>query len=296
MGDVDDAIGLGCGLPEIVEVAKVATAGRGAERGDSRCALVGSDEAGDLVAGGEEFGDDVRTGMAGAASDEYMHTGLNGLSPVYYSAYSESVSISLLPPGGSRPKRADAVRNHQRLIAAAQEVLAEHGPAGITMDGLAERTGLGKGTVVRAFGSRAGIFRDLLGTDELAFQERVMRGEPPLGPGTGPVERLIAYGRARYAHLVDHLQVMRETLEPGSEVPASGVQFTQIHIRMLLAQAHIGVEDLDNLAVQLTLALEGPLLLALHAPPPATARNVGLFEDSWQTLIERVCTRPASES
>ncbi|MGB3375274.1 MAG: TetR/AcrR family transcriptional regulator [Microbacterium sp.] len=204
------------------------------------------------------------------------------------------MSIPLLQPGGPRPKRADAVRNHERLIAAAQQVLAERGPSGITMDGLAERTGLGKGTVVRAFGSRAGIFRDLLGTDEFAFQQRVMQGEPPLGPGADPVQRLIAYGRARYSHLVNHLQVMRETLEPGGEVPASGAQFTQIHIRMLLARAHIGVEDLDNLAVQLTLALEGPLLLALSAPPPPTARSVGSFEDSWQTLIERVCTRPAA--
>jgi polyketide synthase 12 len=205
------------------------------------------------------------------------------------------VNLPLLQPGGARPKRADAVRNHRRLITAAQEMLAERGPAGITMDGLAERTGLGKGTVVRAFGSRAGIFRDLLGTDEFAFQERVMRGEPPLGPGADPVQRLIAYGRARYAHLMEHVQVMRETLEPGSEVPGSGVEFTRIHIRMLLTQAQIGVDDLDNLAVQLTLALEGPLLLALTARPPALARDTaGSFEDSWQTLVERVCTRPSA--
>lgn len=188
------------------------------------------------------------------------------------------------------------MRNHERLIAVAQEMLAEGGTAGITMDGLAERAGLGKGTVFRAFGSRAGIFRDLLGTDELGFQKRVMRGEPPLGPGADPVQRLVAYGRARYAHLMDHLDVMRATLEPGGAAPASGTQFTQIHIRMLLGKADIGVDDLDNLAVQLTLALEGPLLLALSAPPPSTARSVGSFEGSWQTLIERVCTRPASES
>jgi polyketide synthase 12 len=185
------------------------------------------------------------------------------------------------------------VRNHERLIAVAREVVAEQGAGGITMDGLAERAGLGKGTVFRAFGSRAGIFRDLLGTDEIAFQQRVMQGEPPLGPGAAPVQRLVAYGRARYAHLMDHVQIMRETLEPGGAAPASGVQFTQIHLRMLLAKADIGIEDLDNLAVQLTLALEGPLLLALQAPLPATARSVGSFEDSWQTLVERVCTRPA---
>jgi polyketide synthase 12 len=157
------------------------------------------------------------------------------------------------------------------------------------MDGLADRAGLGKGTVFRAFGTRAGIFRALLGADEIAFQTGVIQGDPPLGPGAAPVQRLIAYGRARSTFLMDHLELMRATLEPGGSIPASGVEFTQVHIRMLLVQAQLGIADVDNLAVQLTLALDGPLLLAFYNPPPATARRVGSLEDSWQTLIERLC-------
>jgi polyketide synthase 12 len=156
------------------------------------------------------------------------------------------------------------------------------------MDGLAERAGLGKGTVFRAFGTRAGIFRALLEADEIAFQTEVIQGDPPLGPGADPVQRLIAYGRARSTFLMDHLELMRATLEPGGSVPASGVEFTQIHLRMLLVQADLGIADIDNLAVQLTLALDGPLLLAFYNPPPPTARRVGSLEDSWQTLIERL--------
>lgn len=204
------------------------------------------------------------------------------------------MSLPLVPLGGPRPKRADAVRNRDRLIAVARDALAERGAKGITMDGLAESAGLGKGTVVRAFGSRAGIFRALLHADEVAFQARVLGGEPPLGPGSEPVQRLIAYGRARSTFLMEHLEVMRATLEPGAPVPASGVQFSQIHIRMLLTQAQLGIADLDNLAVQLTLALEGPLLLAFYSPPPASARSVGSLEDSWQTLIERLCAPRAA--
>ena len=195
-----------------------------------------------------------------------------------------------MPLGSPRPKRADAVRNREHLIAVAREVLAERGAAGITMDGLAERAGLGKGTVFRAFSTRPGIFRALLEADEIAFQTEVIRGEPPLGPGADPVQRLVAYGRARSTFLMDHLEVMQATLEPGGPVPASGVEFTQTHIRMLLAHADLGITDIDNLAVQLTLALDGPLLLALYNPPPATARRVGSLEDSWQTLIERLCS------
>jgi polyketide synthase 12 len=199
------------------------------------------------------------------------------------------VTIPLVPQGDPRPTRADAVRNRERMLAVARDVLAEDGTAGITMDGLAQRAGLGKGTAFRAFGTKAGIFRALLEADEVAFQTAVMSGEPPLGPGADPVQRLVAYGRARSAFLMDHLQVMRATLDPTGPVPASGVEFTHTHIRMLLVQADLGIADVDNLSVQLSVALDGPLLLALYNPPPPTARRVGSLEDSWQTLIERLC-------
>ena len=199
------------------------------------------------------------------------------------------MSNPLVPFGDPRPPRADAVRNRERMLAVARGLLAEHGAAGITMDGLAQQAGLGKGTVFRAFGTRAGIFRAIHESDEVAFQTAVIGGEPPLGPGAHPVQRLIAYGRARSTFLMDHLDVMRATLDLTGPVAASGVEFTHTHIRMLLKQADLGIQDLDNLSVQLSVALDGPLLLALYHPPPATAQRVGSLEDSWQTLIERLC-------
>jgi AcrR family transcriptional regulator len=198
------------------------------------------------------------------------------------------MSSPLVPLGRPRPQRADAVRNREHLVAVARAAFTEAGAAGITMDGLAERAGLGKGTVFRAFGTRAGIFRALLEADEIAFQTAVIRGDPPLGPGADPVARLIAYGRARSTFLMDHFELMRATLEPGAAVPVSGVEFTQTHLRMLLDQADLGIADIDNLAVQLSLALDGPLLLASSRPPPPGTRRVGSLEDSWQTLIERL--------
>lgn len=51
------------------------------------------------------------------------------------------------------PRRADAVRNREKVIAAAEQVFAEHGiEAGIPE--IAERAGVGKGTVYRNFDSK----------------------------------------------------------------------------------------------------------------------------------------------
>ena len=44
------------------------------------------------------------------------------------------------------------------------------------MDALAQRAGVGKGTVFRRFGTRPGIFQALLDDDERDFQARVLAG------------------------------------------------------------------------------------------------------------------------
>jgi AcrR family transcriptional regulator len=121
-------------------------------------------------------------------------------------------------------ERADAARNRRLLLATAREMLAAHGADKLTMDGLAERAGLGKGTVFRRFGTRAGIFQALLDDDERAFQQQVLSGPPPLGPGAPPLDRLIAYGRAR-------LPGPRSTRSRGrspSSCPSSQVSETRI--------------------------------------------------------------------
>jgi AcrR family transcriptional regulator len=193
--------------------------------------------------------------------------------------------------GAPRAERADAARNRRHLLATARQMLAEQGPNTLTMDGLAERAGLGKGTVFRRFGTRAGIFAALLDDDEQAFQQEVLSGPPPLGPGAPPLERLIAYGRARTGFLIAHGDIARAALDGHQPIPAgSQSPISQVHIRMLLGQLDLDGADLDMLATQLTAALDGPFLLYLAASgttaAPGTAERIA---DSWQDLIQRVC-------
>jgi AcrR family transcriptional regulator len=191
------------------------------------------------------------------------------------------------PPG----ERADAARNRAHLLSVARQLIAEEGADKLTMDGLAERAGLGKGTVFRRFGSRAGIFQALLEDEERAFQARVLSGPPPLGPGASPLDRLVAYGRARTRFLTEHREIARNALDGSKPLPAGAqTPLSQAHIRMLLSQLDTGAADLDILAIQLTAALDGPLLLYLSSadlggPGHQAAERIGR---SWQELIERV--------
>jgi AcrR family transcriptional regulator len=201
------------------------------------------------------------------------------------------VNEQVLSWGAPPAERADAARNRRHLLATAREMLAEQGPDTLTMDGLAERAGLGKGTVFRRFGTRAGIFAALLDDDEKAFQQQVLAGPPPLGPGAAPLDRLIAYGRARTGFLITHCDIARAALDGHQSIPAgSQTPLSQVHIRILLGQMDLGGADLDMLAVQLTAALDGPLLLYLSASDlTAAPQAAGRIADSWQDLVQRVC-------
>jgi AcrR family transcriptional regulator len=192
--------------------------------------------------------------------------------------------------GPRRAERADAARNRRLLMATAREIISEQGPDKLTMDGLADCAGLGKGTVFRRFGTRAGIFQAMLDDDERDFQEQVLSGPPPLGPGAPPLDRLIAYGRARIDFLIGHREIARAALAGRERAPGrSSTPMSREHIRFLLGQARLGAADLDILATQLTAALDGPLLLYLSSDLAETAPQVSeRLGRGWEELIYRV--------
>ncbi|GAB3128691.1 TetR/AcrR family transcriptional regulator [Tsukamurella serpentis] len=115
-----------------------------------------------------------------------------------------------LPLAQPQPEpRRDAARNRELLLEATQRLIAERGVDAVSMDAVARAAGVGKGTVFRRFGSRAGLLQALLDADETRLQQRFMFGPPPLGPGGDPVERLIRYGAARLQMIVRHGDLLR---------------------------------------------------------------------------------------
>lgn len=105
--------------------------------------------------------------------------------------------------------RRDAARNRELLIDAAQRLFAERGVDAVSMDAVAQAAGVGKGTVFRRFGSRAGLLQALLDHDETELQQSFMFGPPPLGPGGDPAHRLTEYGKARMQLIARHGDLLR---------------------------------------------------------------------------------------
>ncbi len=71
------------------------------------------------------------------------------------------------------PRRADAVRNREKVIAAAEQVFAEHGiEAGVPE--IAEKAGVGKGTVYRNFETKDDLVAAVLIRRMNRFDEDIL--------------------------------------------------------------------------------------------------------------------------
>ena len=193
-----------------------------------------------------------------------------------------------LPVVGTTRERADAARNRDRILCAAVRLFEESDdPGAVTMDSVAAAAGVGKGTVFRRFGDRAGLVRALLDEHETAFQEGVIRGDPPLGPGAPPIERLAAFGRARFDLLERHglMIAAAEASERGDARFDSPVYvFYRSHISMLVREAN---PDCD--ADYITEALLGPLAAtAFVYQRRARGMSLERVGDGYEWLVRRL--------
>ncbi len=187
--------------------------------------------------------------------------------------------------GEDPAERSDAARNRRLLLEAAETLVAEHGPDSVTMEAVAQKAGVGKGTVFRRFGSRTGLMRALLDHTEKQLQHDFMFGPPPLGPGAEPTARLIAFGRARLALVLVVGAVLRAaeaSAELRYEHPAH--LLCTAHISMLLRQA--GVDgDVALLADTLFGALDAGLVLN---QVQVRGMSIERIADGWEDVVRRI--------
>lgn len=182
----------------------------------------------------------------------------------------------------SPPERRDAARNRGALLEAAQELLDDSGVESLTMDAVAQRAGVGKGTLFRRFGSRKGLMGAVLDLFEREFQQSVLFGPPPLGPGAAPWDRLVAFGESRLRHNLRQAELIRAAGYPGIGNTAT-FSFSSLHVQVLLRE--LGVTgDLDYLAS----ALIAPLELRVFRPSEEDQPAQRAAHAGWTELARRI--------
>jgi AcrR family transcriptional regulator len=170
----------------------------------------------------------------------------------------EPIELPLAAPTTSERERADARRNRERILCAAERLFRDCGVEGVSMDDVAAAAGVGKGTLYRRFGDRSALVRALFDSSERAFQEACIRGEAPLGPGAPARERVHAFGDGMIDVLERHgeLLVASEGIgRPGRRYASAPYTFYRTHLAVLLRE----IVDSDTSADYLADALLAPL-------------------------------------
>jgi AcrR family transcriptional regulator len=189
--------------------------------------------------------------------------------------------------GQSTPERGDATRNRGLLLDAARRLISDRGPDAVTMDDIATEAGVGKGTLFRRFGSRSGLMIVLLDEDERVLQRAFLAGPPPLGPSAPPLDRLLAYGRARLKFVDDHRSLLSDAARDPQTRYSAPATLHRTHVRVLLEAAG----TTGNLDAQ------ADALVALFDADYVTHQREGLrlsldeVGEAWESVARKLCGR-----
>ena len=177
----------------------------------------------------------------------------------------------------TRPQRADARRNYEKVLAAAREAFAEGGES-TALEEIARRAGVGIGTLYRHFPSRQALLEALyLGeVEEMCRSAAELDGTDPWEALEGWFEGFIAYmatKRALAAELLNYLdqdaplfQVCRASLFEAGEpllkrAQEAGVVRPDVNIgeviQMVVGIAKIPASDPGQTAHIIRVALDG---------------------------------------
>ncbi|MEV5428698.1 TetR/AcrR family transcriptional regulator [Streptomyces sp. NPDC052701] len=119
-----------------------------------------------------------------------------------------------------RKPRADALRNREAVLAAADRLFAAcDRPEDVTMADIAAAAGVGKGTLFRGFGDRTGLIRALYEARLEPVRRAITDGPRPLGPDTPPAERVPALLDAVLCFKLDHRHLSLALEGTGSDSP-----------------------------------------------------------------------------
>lgn len=139
-------------------------------------------------------------------------------------------TIAPVPP----TERADAARNRARVLAAATELFRTRDPRAVTMDEIARTAGVGRATLYRRYPDVSSVAEAILDAHERDLQEQLLRGQPPLGPGAPPADRLAAFYAAMVALLEAQLPVLLGADAGAARMSHGAYGFWRAHVKALV--------------------------------------------------------------
>jgi AcrR family transcriptional regulator len=194
------------------------------------------------------------------------------------------IELPLIEADGPK-ERADAARNRARILEAAGQLVAEQGIACMSMEAVARAAEVGTGTLYRRFGDRAGLAFALLDEQTRDFQNALISGPPPLGPGAPARERLRAFG-PRYLELLDAHADLMVAAAPSPKDGSAVYALYATHLAILLREA----------APALDPQFTAEALLATFAPLQFIRLRDGMgwrlerLREGWYALVDALAT------
>ncbi|MGW5047913.1 TetR/AcrR family transcriptional regulator [Streptomyces griseoluteus] len=148
------------------------------------------------------------------------------------------------------------------MLAAADALFSRReSPEDVTMADVATVAGVGKGTLFRAFGDRAGLLRALYEARLEPIRQAVEAGPPPLGPATPPHDRVPALLDAVLCFKLDNRRLALALEGGGGSSPYRAEHYERGHglLRAVLEQIP-GLDDSDFTAHALLAAARADLI------------------------------------
>ena len=170
-----------------------------------------------------------------------------------YQAQSQDDPLTAVPP-----LRADALRNRERLLAAAEDVFLERG-AEASMEDVAKRAGVGIGTLYRRFPTRDALFAAAYSERFLSLAAASHARAETLDPLTALrryLEELVAHTSV-YRGLAASLGAMLQSGTPGCEATSKeGKRLLKQAQKTGVVRKRVTFDDLVAVAMATSLATE----------------------------------------
>jgi AcrR family transcriptional regulator len=180
------------------------------------------------------------------------------------------------------------MRNHERVLCTAARLFAEHGAENVSMDQIATAAGVGKGTLFRAFGDRAGLAGAVLSEHEGQLQDDLIRGPAPVGPGAPAIERIGAFGTAYMNFLEGHVDLMLAAEGgQGTRYKTGPFAFYRTHVVLLVREVLPDGFDAEYTADVLLAPLAAEFFVYQRR---VRDRSLTELADAYRCLVSRVLT------